>query len=51
MEILDGKKLSQEILEDIKKRVDRLETKPQLAVVMVGEHPATLSFVKQKKKY
>ena len=48
--LLDGKKVSKEILEDIKKKVDKLEKKPHLAVIIVGNDPASLIYVNNKKK-
>lgn len=48
--LLDGKKLSEKILRDVKEKAGQLSPPLQLAVVMTGEHPATLSFIKQKQK-
>ena len=45
---LDGKKLSNEIKEELKERVQRLQDKgitPCLAVVLVGDDPATRSLI------
>ena len=49
-EILDGKKVSQEIFEKIKKEVSLLTLKPKLAVVLVGDNPASHIYVKIKQK-
>jgi methylenetetrahydrofolate dehydrogenase (NADP+)/methenyltetrahydrofolate cyclohydrolase len=46
--ILDGKALSQELIESVKKRAEKL--KPALAVIMVGRNPASLSYVRNKKR-
>ncbi len=48
--ILDGKKLSIKILEDIKKKVDLMPQKPTLAVILVGENPASKVYVASKEK-
>ncbi len=47
MQILDGKALSAQIIETAKEKVAKL--KPCLAVVLVGESPASLTYVKYKK--
>ena len=48
--ILDGKKLRDKILEDLKVRVAKLDKKPTLAVILVGENPASQIYVNNKKK-
>jgi methylenetetrahydrofolate dehydrogenase (NADP+)/methenyltetrahydrofolate cyclohydrolase len=54
--ILNGKKLAEKILSQLKKKVAQLSASPtggptiKLAVVLVGEDPASLNFVKQKQK-
>jgi len=51
--ILDGKALSLKIREDVKVRATSVKEKgivPCLAVVLVGEDPASLSYVKSKEK-
>lgn len=50
MILLDGKKLSQKILDEIKKEVAGTAAKLRLAVVMVGENAVIQKFVAQKKK-
>lgn len=54
MELLDGKKVAGEILDLLKKEVENLKDKhkitPKLSVIMVGENPASLSYIKQKRK-
>lgn len=49
MQILDGKLLSTQLIDSVKKEVKKF--KPTLAVILVGENPASLSYVKTKKKY
>ena len=48
--ILDGKKLRDKLLADLKIRVERLKRKPTLAVVLVGDDPASQIYVNNKKK-
>jgi methylenetetrahydrofolate dehydrogenase (NADP+) / methenyltetrahydrofolate cyclohydrolase len=48
--ILDGKKLSEEILERLKKETASRQFKPTLAVVSVGDDPASKIFIRQKEK-
>lgn len=48
--ILDGKKLRDKLLADLKIRIERLEHKPTLAVVLVGDDPASQIYVNNKKK-
>jgi methylenetetrahydrofolate dehydrogenase (NADP+) / methenyltetrahydrofolate cyclohydrolase len=51
--LMDGKALGQKIRESVKIRASAIKTKgitPCLAVVLVGEDPASLSYVKSKEK-
>ncbi len=51
--VLDGKKINQEILAELRPRIDRLRAKkrpPGLAVVLVGEDPASQIYVRSKIK-
>ena len=48
--LLDGKKVANEILEKVKLEVAKLEKKPHLAVVLVGDDPASQIYVRNKKK-
>ena len=53
MEILDGKKLSNEIIEELKVRCDELKEKgikPKFAVIMVRNDKASQIYVKNKRK-
>ena len=52
-EIIDGKKISQEIKEELKERVLRLKEQGKeaaLAVIQVGDDPASCVYVNNKKK-
>ena len=53
MTILDGKKLSVKIRENVQVEVKKLQKKditPGLAVILVGEDPASAAYVKMKSK-
>ncbi len=50
MKILDGKKLSERILEKLKKEIKKKRLKLKIAVILVGENPASEIFVKKKQK-
>lgn len=49
-EILDGKKTSQKLLEELSQKVQDLPHKPVLAILLVGESPASLIYVNAKLK-
>jgi len=52
MTILDGKKLSEKIKEEVKKEVEELKKSgivPGLAVILVGNDPASQTYVRMKK--
>ena len=49
MTILDGKKLKTEILEDLKQTVSKLDKKPSLAVIQIGNDEASNVYIKQKE--
>lgn len=48
--IIDGKKISKEIKEELKEKVSKLTVKPGLTVISVGDNPASRVYVKQKEK-
>ncbi len=47
MEILDGKALSQQLIDSAKDEAGKFS--PTLAVILVGENPASLTYVRNKK--
>lgn len=49
-EIIDGKKIANEILADIKKQTASLQNAPKLAIVLVGNDDASLIYVRNKQK-
>lgn len=48
--ILDGKKLSTKILEELAHEVSKMDKKPSLVVIQVGDNPASSLYVGMKKK-
>lgn len=48
--ILDGKKLRDKILVDLKQKISKFEHKPKLVVILVGNNPASQIYVNNKKK-
>lgn len=48
--IIDGKALRDKLLEQLKLKVDKFEIKPKLVVILVGDNPASLIYVNNKKK-
>ena len=51
--IIDGKKISQEIKDEVKEKVEQLSKKgiqPCLAVILVGDDPASQVYVRNKKR-
>lgn len=49
-QLIDGKKIANDILLDLKKQVAKLETKPSLAAILIGDNPASKLYLKLKKK-
>ena len=50
MTLLDGRKASTEIRENIRKEVESLNSKPHLVIIMIGENPASKIYVNKKLK-
>ncbi len=53
MQLLDGKKVASELYQKLQGKVAALKEKgisPKLVIVLVGEDPASLSYIKQKRK-
>lgn len=48
MAILDGKALSEQLIDSAKQKAEELS--PALAVILVGENPASMAYVRNKKK-
>ncbi len=49
-QILDGKKLREKLLTNLKQKLDEYQVKPTLVVILVGENPASKIYVNNKKK-
>lgn len=50
MKLIDGKVLSAKLRESLKEKIEQMETKPGLAVIIVGEDPASQIYVRNKIK-
>ena len=50
MTILDGKKIKQEKVEELKEEINNLKRKPGIVVIQVGEDPASSVYVRNKEK-
>lgn len=48
--LLDGKKLADKILDELKIEISKLDVRIRLAIVLVGEDPSSFTYVNQKKK-
>lgn len=48
--VIDGKKLAQEIIEELKEERKKISKKIRLAIILVGDDSASLSFIKQKER-
>ena len=48
--LIDGKKLASDTRENLKQKIAILNEKPELAVIMVGNNPASEIYVKSKEK-
>ena len=49
-QIINGKEIAQHICDDLAKQIKQLKTMPKLAVVLVGDNPASLIYVRNKQK-
>lgn len=48
--IIDGKQIAQDIAQKLKEQISQLSTPPKLQIILIGENPASLIYVNQKKK-
>ena len=48
--IIDGKRLSEKLLEEVKEKIKNLDEKPGLAIIFVGDNPASQIYVGLKEK-
>jgi len=50
MKIIDGKKIADSILARLKKEIERRRINPCLAVILVGDNPSSVLYIKAKEK-
>ena len=54
MQIINGKEVSQTIKDSLKEKIEKLKNDgkkvPKLVVIIVGENPASQTYVKNKEK-
>lgn len=50
MQIVDGNKIADTILDRLKKEVERLKVRPHLAVVLVGDDQPSIAYVRRKQE-
>jgi len=48
--IIDGKYVANNILSKLQKEIEKLSIKPKLCVILMGENPTSLSYIKQKER-
>ncbi|PZM82189.1 bifunctional methylenetetrahydrofolate dehydrogenase/methenyltetrahydrofolate cyclohydrolase [Candidatus Gracilibacteria bacterium] len=49
--IIECKKIAENIYKDMKIEVEKMEIKPGMAVILVGENPSSLRYIEQKRKW
>ena len=49
--ILDGKKLRDKLLDELHLRTAKFDKKPKLVVILVGDNPASVIYVNNKRKF
>lgn len=49
--ILNGRVAAAHVYKELTRRITELDTKPKLAVLLVGDDPASLAYIGQKRKY
>jgi len=50
MKIIDGKKIADQILDGLKNEIDQKNLQPCLAVISIGDEPASLLYVQKKEE-
>ncbi|MDD5197903.1 MAG: bifunctional 5,10-methylenetetrahydrofolate dehydrogenase/5,10-methenyltetrahydrofolate cyclohydrolase [Candidatus Gracilibacteria bacterium] len=48
--LIDGRSIANTLLTNLQEEIQKLSVKPKLSVLLVGENPASLSYITQKKK-
>jgi len=46
---INGKQIAKNILKELKKDIAKRKTKPHLAIIIIGNNPSSISYVKQKQ--
>ena len=46
--LINGKKIAEEIENELKAKVSKMDTPPKLSVIQVGDDPASISYIKAK---
>ena len=49
--IIDGRTIANDILSDLREKIKKLSVKPKLSVILVGDNPASLSYIRQKERF
>lgn len=49
-QIINGKEIAQQFCDDLAQQIKQLKTMPKLAVILVGDNPASLIYVRNKQK-
>lgn len=50
LNIIDGKSISKELKEKVKKEIDKLNRKPKLIIISIGDDPASKIYIRNKRK-
>lgn len=50
MKIIDGKKIANSILAELKRKIELKKIKPCLAIVLIGDDPSSILYIKMKEK-
>lgn len=50
MQILDGKKVARAMLQELQTQIETFGVKPKLGIILVGDNPASLGYVRNKIK-
>ena len=48
--LIDGKKVSEELRQELKEEISKLDKKPELVVILIGEDPASKVYVNTKER-
>lgn len=46
---IDGRQIAQKILDDLKKEIQEKKLSPKMAVILLGNDPASIAYIKQKE--